>query len=159
MQPKALLTAILFFALSISFARAAEPPPQQASRKDKCPVCGMFVYKYPDWVAQIIFRDGSVAFFDGAKDLFKYYLNLKKYNPSKTIEDIAAVYATEYYDMQIINAAGAFFVAGSDVFGPMGNELIPFVTAADAETFKKDHQGRRIYQFEEVNAGVLKSLD
>ena len=39
----------------------------------------MFVYKYPDWVGQIIF-DGwaAVSSFDGAKDLFKYYFDILK---------------------------------------------------------------------------------
>jgi hypothetical protein len=48
----------------------------------------MFVAKYPDWLAQMVFKDGSSAHFDGAKDMFKYLFNLKKYNPSKTTEDI-----------------------------------------------------------------------
>ncbi|HEX9136436.1 MAG TPA: nitrous oxide reductase accessory protein NosL, partial [Nitrospirota bacterium] len=26
---------------------------------DRCPVCGMFVSKYPDWTAEIVFQDGS----------------------------------------------------------------------------------------------------
>ena len=42
----------------------------------------MFVKKYPDWTSQILFKDGSYAVFDGAKDMFKYYLGLKKFNPS-----------------------------------------------------------------------------
>ena len=61
-----------------------DPAPVKPDKKEKCPVCGMFVYKYPDWVGEIIFNDGSTAFFDGAKDLFKYYFDLKKYNPGKT---------------------------------------------------------------------------
>ena len=39
----------------------------------------MFVYKYPDWLAEIIYNDDSVEFFDGAKDLFKFYFNPDKY--------------------------------------------------------------------------------
>ena len=27
--------------------------------KDKCPVCGMFVAKYPDWTAAVRFRTAS----------------------------------------------------------------------------------------------------
>jgi nitrous oxide reductase accessory protein NosL len=159
MNLKLLCTAILICILSLSYAVSAEINPLQPSKKDKCPVCGMFVYKYPDWVGQIIFRDGSAAFFDGAKDLFKYYYNLKKYNPEKTTGDIAAIYVTEYYDMKIIDAKTAFFVIGSDVYGPMGKELIPFVSKADAEAFKKDHKGKRILRFEDIKPGVIKKLD
>jgi copper chaperone NosL len=150
---------MLIFIFTFSAALAEDKGPVQPSKKDKCPVCGMFVYKYPDWVGEIIFSDGSMAFFDGAKDLFKYYFNLKKYNPEKTIKDIAAIYVTEYYDMKIIDAKAAFFVIGSDVYGPMGRELIPFVSKADATEFKKDHKGKRILSFEDIKPDVIQKLD
>jgi len=49
---------------------------------DKCPVCGMKVTPYPNWIAQIIFSDGSYAVFDGPKDMLKYYFEMDKYNKS-----------------------------------------------------------------------------
>ena len=159
MNLKSLFAAIIINILLLTYAVSAEVTPVQPTKKDKCPVCGMFVYKYPDWVGEIIFKDGSMAFFDGAKDLFKYYFNLKKYNPGKTTKDIAAIYVTEYYDMKIIDATTAYFVIGSDVYGPMGRELIPFVSKSDAEGFKKDHKGNRILRFEGINPGIIKKLD
>ena len=81
----------LFIALSLVFiiltwsslrrARRASPP--RSPQADKCPVCGMFVAKYPDFVDQIVFKDGTHAFFDGVKDMMKYYFDLPKYNPSE----------------------------------------------------------------------------
>jgi len=129
------------------------------SKKDKCPVCGMFVYKYPDWLAEIIFKDESVDFFDGAKDLLKYYFDLKKYRPGKNKRDIAAIYVMDYYDLKLIDARKAFFVMGSDVYGPMGHELIPLATEEDAKTFMKDHQGKRILRFEDITPMVIEKLD
>ena len=67
----------------------------------------MFVAKYPDWLAQVSFRDGAVYFFDGAKDLFKFYFNLKKYQPKRSASEITAVFVTEYYDLEPIAAKGA----------------------------------------------------
>ena len=133
--------------------------PVKPSREDKCPVCGMFVYKYPDWLAEIIFKDGSAVFFDGAKDLVKYYFNLKEYSPGRNKRDIAAIHVKEYYDMKLIDARKAFFVMGSDVYGPMGHELIPFATEEDARTFMKDHKGKRILRFEAITPRVLEILD
>ena len=159
MRVKAFLIVTIILIFFLVAASAAEFKPVQPGKKDKCPVCGMFVYKYPDWVGEIIFQDGSKSFFDGAKDLFKYYFNLKKYNPQKTRDDIAAIYVTEYYDMKLIDAKSAIYVIGSDVYGPMGKELIPFVSKADAEEFKKDHKGTRILKFEDINPGVIKKLD
>ena len=141
-------SVLLFLAVA---ATAEEKGPIKPSAEEKCPVCGMFVAKYPDWVGEIIFNDGSVAFFDGAKDLFKYYFNLKKYNPKKNAADIGAIYVTEYYNMKLINAHDALYVIGSDVYGPMGRELIPFETIEDAEVFMKDHKGKRILKFKEIS--------
>lgn len=155
------LVAVVVFSIFFwSLCTAAETPrPFPVSKKDKCPVCGMFVYKYPDWVGEVIFKDGSVFFFDGAKDLFKYIFNLKKYNPGKTRDDIHVIYVTEYYDMKMIKVQEAFFVIGSDVYGPMGRELIPFVSEEDAGVFMKDHKGRGILTFEDVTPAIIKKLD
>jgi len=153
------VAGILICLLSAGSALAIDPAPDTPSKKAKCPVCGMFVYKYPDWVGEVFFQDGSVAFFDGAKDLFKYYFNLKKYNPSKTQKDIAAVYVTEYYDLKPMDARKASFVMGSDVYGPMGRELIPFLGKEAAEEFKRDHRGKRILVFHEITPAVIRKLD
>ena len=127
--------------------------------RDKCPVCGMFVAKYPDWIAEILFKDGSHAFFDGAKDMFKYYLNLKRYNPSKTMGDIDSIYVTDYYDLAWVDGNGAFYVIGSDVYGPMGRELVPFREEAGARDFLKDHKGKSVLKFKGVTPEVVKTLD
>jgi len=150
---------ILMILFSAGSALPQDPAPVKPSKKDKCPVCGMFVYKYPDWVGVVIFKDGTTAFFDGAKDLFKYYFNLKKYNAEKTRKDITAIYVTEYYDVKLMDAHKAFFVLGSDVYGPMGRELIPFFTKEDAQAFKKDHNGKRILLFQQVNPAIIRKLD
>ncbi len=153
------VAGILIFVFLAGSALASDAAPVKPSKKDKCPVCGMFVYKYPDWVGQVIFKDGTVDFFDGAKDLFKYYFDLKKYRPEKTQKDIAAIYVTEYYDVKLMDARKAFFVIGSDVYGPMGKELIPFFTKEDATAFKKDHKGMRILVFDQVTSAIIRKLE
>ncbi|MRR54506.1 MAG: nitrous oxide reductase accessory protein NosL [Deltaproteobacteria bacterium] len=138
---------------------AAGPKALKPAAKDKCPVCGMFVAKYPDFVAQIQFRDGSVAFFDGVKDLLKYYRNLSRYAPGKKAADISALYVTDYYSLRYLDGFKACYVSGSDVFGPMGKELVPFGKKSDAQEFLRDHKGRAIFSFREINDAVMKSLE
>jgi nitrous oxide reductase accessory protein NosL len=119
----------------------------------------MFVAKYPDFVAEIVFKDGSYAVFDGAKDMFKYYLELSRHNPAKTPSDIRSIYVTGYYELQPADAAQAFDVIGSDVYGPMGRELIPFVAEGDAMEFMKDHAGKQVLRFGDITAEIIKGLD
>jgi len=138
-------------ALGAAAASAAAPPGFVKPGKDeKCPVCGMFVYKYPDWVAELRFRDGSRAVFDGAKDLFRYFFDARQFGGTKGRGDVAEVYVTDYYTLEPIDARPAFYVVGSDVYGPMGKELIPFARRADAEEFLRDHGGRTILVFDEI---------
>jgi nitrous oxide reductase accessory protein NosL len=127
--------------------------------KDKCPVCGMFVAKYPDFVAVLTFKDGAHAFFDGVKDLMRYYFNLQKYNPARKRDDIAQIHVTDYYTLGFIDGFKAFYVSGSDIHGPMGKELIPFEKEGDAKEFLKDHKGKAVLQFRDISADVVKRLD
>jgi copper chaperone NosL len=151
------LMALLFWIAAEASADSAEfikPSP-----KDKCPVCGMFVVKYPDFVGEIVFKDGSYAVFDGAKDMFKYCLELSRYNPEKKPSDIRSIYVTDYYALKPTDATRAFYVIGSDVYGPMGRELVPFVTDGDAMEFMKDHAGKQALRFGDITADIVKGLD
>ena len=153
------LTLSLTLTLLLSLSHGGEKKPVKPTSKDKCPVCGMFVAKYPDFLAEIIFKDGSYAVFDGTKDMFKYYFDLKKYNPKKRLEDIDSVYVTDYYNLALIDGYRAFYVTGSDVYGPMGKELIPLEKEADAKEFMKDHKGQSILKFKDITYEIIKGLD
>ena len=127
--------------------------------RDTCPVCGMFVARYPDWIATVLYRDGHAHHFDGAKDLYKYLLDLPRWAPGHRAEDIAAIGVTEYYGVTRIDAHEAWYVIGSDTLGPMGHELVPVATRAEAEEFLKDHKGARILRHGEVTPELLRDLD
>jgi copper chaperone NosL len=149
-------TAVL---LTAPPADAEGPAVAKPSPKDKCPVCGMFVAKYTDWVAVLQFKDGSHRFFDGPKDLYKFLLDLKQYAPGKGQADVDRFFVTDYYALRQIDGRAAFYVSGSDVYGPMGKELIPFEKETEAREFLKDHQGRSILRAKEITAAVLQGLD
>jgi len=81
---------ILSFYGTASSAEFIEP-----TKNDKCAVCGMFPYKYPNWIAEIIFKDGTYVVFDGPKDMFKYYFNTSKYSRGKRSKNnIADIHVT-----------------------------------------------------------------
>ncbi len=124
----------------------------------KCPVCGMFVYKYPKWTA-VINIDGYTHYFDGVKDMMKFYFKPASYHRNATQAMITEMKVSNYYTLKAINAKEAWYVAGSNVYGPMGNELIPFGTKKEAETFKKDHFGKKIMAFDEITETFVHSLD
>ncbi|WP_319529717.1 nitrous oxide reductase accessory protein NosL [uncultured Cohaesibacter sp.] len=127
--------------------------------RDACPVCGMFPARYPDWIATVLYQDGHADHFDGAKDLFKYLLDMKTYASGRKAEDILRIGVTDYYATTRIDARTALYVIGSDVLGPMGHELVPHPDQFDADEFMKDHKGMRLLRYDEVTMELLKGLD
>jgi copper chaperone NosL len=154
-----LATLILGLSLTFSAAFAASPSTPAPLAKDKCPVCGMFVSKYPDWVATVTFKDSTVLFFDGPKDLFTYYHNMQKYTPARNQASILVISVNDYYTLKPVDARKASFVIGSDVYGPMGKELVPFEKTAAAIAFLKDHKGKKVLRFQDITPSILKFLE
>ncbi len=124
-------------------------------KNDRCPICGMFVAPYPDWIATIVFKDGQQIFFDGCKDLFRFYFKLPQGEGQRARNEIDEIYVTEYYSTQLVPIDSVFFVLGSDVYGPMGKELIPVSGKEFAETFMRDHSGIRILPFNKITPETL----
>jgi len=150
---------LLAFVYLLVLAAGAGAEDATPARKDKCPVCGMYVSMFADWNSRIEFKDATVAIFDGAKDMFKYYLDIKKYNPSKNKNDIAAITVMDYYSKTAIDARPAFYVIWSDIYGPMGHEPMPFQQESEARKFLKEHKAKKILRFKDITSHLLVSLD
>lgn len=125
-------------------------------QKAKCPVCGMFVAKYPKWAA-FLEADSKNYYFDGVKDMMKFYIFDVDFPFDRS--KITQMQVTDFYTIEAIDAKQAFYVIGSDMYGPMGNELIPFSTQDAAENFMKDHRGKKIILFDEITPQLVMGLD
>ncbi len=109
----------------------------------------MFVAKYVSWITQIRLVDTSSQFFDGVKDMLVFYHNPQKYSEYSQ-KDIQEIWVKDYYSLEWMDGFKAFYVVGSDVYGPMGQELIPFAQRTAAENFLADHKGMEILIFSEI---------
>lgn len=151
-----ILAAILLLAGTPAFGGERLPP--GPGEREKCPVCGMFVAKYPDFLSAVRFPDGTHLYFDGPKDLFRFTLGMKRYAPARRPEEVEAVFVKDYYSLEFIDGRKAFYVSGSDVYGPMGRELVPFGREKDAAQFLKDHKGKSLFRFGEITGEILEGL-
>jgi len=120
------------------------------TKDDKCQVCGMFLHGHPSWVSRIKYPKDETYNFDGMKCMFKFYFNNK--------EGITDILVQDYYTLKTINAKKAYFVVGSDVYGPMGHELVPFKDKKSADTFLLEHKGKKVYSFDEITEYMVRSL-
>jgi len=144
---KRLLLILALILVWCAPAPAADSPPAPGE-KDRCPVCGMFVAPYANWHAAAEMKDGEFLHFDGPKDLFRFYFAVGTYAPGKTQEDVRQLWVSEYYTTRPTRVEELFFVSGSDVLGPMGEELVPIAGKKTAETFLRDHGGKKVLRFE-----------
>lgn len=127
----------------------------QVPQDAKCPVCGMYVIKYPKWVA-LASDNAHIHYFDGNKDFFKFILNPKQFFHTEKLDNL---FVTDYYTLEKIDAKNAFFVVGSNVLGPMGHELVSFKTKESAQNFFKEHFAKKIYTFDEINQDIVYNLN
>jgi len=156
------ISLLLAGAISIGIIWMWQTPAQlsdSTDQPDRCPVCGMFVSKYPEWIARINFTSGPPALFDGPKDFFKFYFFRNQYCDEKEQKrQIESIFVTDYYTVQLIDAKNAAYVVGSDVLGPMGHELVPFESGTAAHEFSGDHSGR-VLGFEQITPDLITDLD
>nr|MBF0222559.1 nitrous oxide reductase accessory protein NosL [Desulfobulbaceae bacterium] len=155
-------SSLIYYCISIvilclpklSTANSLESEVQSDTR---CTVCGMFVAKYPAWISKIAHKNGDHEYFDGVKDMLVYYFDPLKFGSTKE-NPVTKMIVKDYYSLEAIDAKTAFYVLGSDVYGPMGHEFIPFSSLEAAEAFKKDHHGQEIVTFGEITSKRVESM-
>jgi copper chaperone NosL len=153
------LTLIIISLCLVSSSFAGDFAALTEKKKEKCAVCGMFVEPYADWNATIGFADAPPAIFDGSKDMFKYYLDRKKYDPAKNQDKVTIITVKDYYSKKDIDAFKASYVIWGDIYGPMGHEPIPFEKEADAKKFLKQQHGKMVLRFNDITLKLLHDLD
>ena len=136
---------------------AARPVPADV----RCPVCGMFPARAPEWAAQVIFAQGEAHFFDSPLSLFMYLHDVARYSPGRSVQDIAAAYVHDSArrdDAAWIDARSAFYVHGSNAKGPMRAGNLPaFATQEAAQAFAQ-RRGGQVLAFRQVDAALVATL-
>jgi copper chaperone NosL len=150
-----LLFSIIILTAFTGILRAA--PAEHVDPSERCPVCGMFVAKYDNWIVQVRLADDAVMFFDGVKDMMVFYHNPGKYGKA-TQEEVSEIWVKDYYSLQWLDGRQALYVTGSGVYGPMGKEFIPFSSREAAENFRQDHQGENILAFADISDDLVQSM-
>ncbi len=152
-----ILISGFFFAILLLPPTVGAQSADQVPENSRCAVCGMFVAKHPNWVSRIDREGQPPLFFDGVKDLMAYYFHPEKYDGRK-VSDKAEIRVKDYYTLSWIDGRKAYFVGGSDVYGPMGNELIPFASEDAAKSFQADHRGKDVFTFDRITEQYVESL-
>jgi len=136
-----------------AFSNPARFP--KPGKKDRCPVCGMFVHKYPGWAAGLVFGSGAKYFHCCPKCMLHNLNNIPKYQPGEKRENLKLIWVTEYYTTKQMNARDVFFVVRTNLVGPMGLDLIPVKGRGAAENLKRDYKGELVVTLDQVTPEIV----
>jgi len=126
-----------------------------------CLVRHLKVYKEPKWVAKIKVRNGKTVYFSSPKSMFEFYFRPGKWYEIgvKSERDFAEIVVTDYATGKPVNAETAYYVYGSNVTSPGGDDLVAFGTKEEAEIFSKAHRGQRVMPFDKVSDALIRLIN
>ncbi len=128
------------------------------------PIYGLKIDKYPKFEADVILKSGKKIRFCCVKSMLHFYYKPWHF-PEYGVKDpsqIQKMVVRDYLDATTVDAKHAWYVFGSRVVGPHGDDLIPLATRTKAELFVKRFGGSKIMDFKEVLSkkyGLIKFLD
>lgn len=125
----------------------------------RCPVCGMYPARAPQWAAQLIFSNGDAHFFDSPLSLYLYLNAVTRYSPGRSASEIAATYVTDTETGQWTPAGQAFYVHGSTALGPMRNGNLPAFTNKRAAEHFAQQGGGKVRVAADISPDLLGALE
>ncbi len=155
-----------------------KPEPITLTQDDQCEVCGMIIPNHPGPTAQIFYADQTPsghpnpARFCSTWEAFQYDFGRQNEGWNR-----AVFYVTDYSSVDyelftdagdtlisthveadaFVDGTGVTFVAGSEVKGAMGRDLIGFSEQADAAEFQSEYGGT-VVAFEDVTESTIAEL-
>jgi len=122
------------------------------------------VEKYPKFESGIVLKNGKRIRFCCPKSMLHFYFKPYHYPEYgvKKQDEINELFVKDYLDGTRIDAKKAWYVFGSRLTGPHGDDLIPLSTKTKAELFVQRYGGSRIMDFDTVSQkgyGLIKFLD
>ena len=145
-----LLASSLLFSFEMDF-----------DKETTCLVRHLKVYKDPKWVAKIELQNGKKIFFSSPKSMFEFYYQPGKWFDVgvKSEKDFKDILVTDFDTLKAVKAKGAFYIYGTNVIGPAGDDLVAFDSYAAAEKFSKEHNGKRILGFRDVSDALIRLIN
>jgi copper chaperone NosL len=127
---------------------------------DECHLCGMLITHFDGPKGEVFRKEqGDKVFkFCSTRDMFSYYLDPEnKRNVSQMlVHDMSKMPwgSDSIDDKYFIDAKAAWFVAGSEKTGAMGETLASFSLQKDAQAFAKEFGGK-VVSFTEINYDTI----
>ena len=152
---------VCIVAPAIAFDPSSELRPEQPRpipADARCPVCGMYPSRSPQWAAQVLYRDGHVHFVDSPIDLFQLMRDVPRHRAGHTTADILSTWVTDAPSGQWIATEKAWYVHGSDALGPMRMGDLPAFASRSAALAFARQRGGQLIEHGAITQTLIKSL-
>ncbi len=164
------LGALVLSTLLVAACRDKQAPPPPAlgvvtstspnarpARSGRCAMCGMELSAHPSWVGEVELPDGSSRFGCSVRCTLGMSMHAPKFLGVES-STLKRVEVPDYLKPgTMIPASEAWYVVDSDVRGPMGAELVPVASEADARVVVQRHGGR-VVRRSDVTTALLQNL-
>jgi len=152
---------LILFALLVSTILMANDNKIVADKKERDLICGIQPYKSPQWATEIELSNSKKLHFATVKCMMLFYYKNSMWHDLgvKGKEDMKFLRVQDYKSLKVVDAKKAFYVFGSRVIGPKGDDLIPFKYKADAENFIKENGGTKIVTWKHFKLNLFDYLN
>jgi hypothetical protein len=152
----------LIFLMIFAFVTTINADGMEATKKERDLMCGIQPYKNPRWMSEIEFSNGKKLHSVSVKCMMLFYYKNDKWD-DLGIKDsknaIKELRVQDYNSLKVIDAKKAYYVFGSHIMGPKGDDLVPFEYEKDAQNFMKENGGHKILTWKHFKLNLFDLLN
>jgi nitrous oxide reductase accessory protein NosL len=121
----------------------------QISNQDRCPVCAMKVSRHKKFSCALQLMNGSTFYFCGTGCMIRSWMHPEIFLGAAK-EELKRSVVQDYFTGEQVSGQSVYWVAGSDVIGPMGPALVPLKNEQHLDVFKKRHGAKSVFRLSEM---------
>ncbi|OQX72822.1 MAG: hypothetical protein B6D59_07460 [Campylobacteraceae bacterium 4484_4] len=150
------IVLLLFLVVGIAISQEIKLIDQNATD----PIYQLPLKKYPHWLCEAELKNGKKVQFVSVKSMMQVYQHQEYFKKHKLLDaDIDKIYVQDFLNGKKVDAKKAFYVFGSRIVGPHGDDLIPFASQESAKLFMLKNGGTKILPFAKLSKGLIRYLD
>jgi nitrous oxide reductase accessory protein NosL len=121
----------------------------QISSQDRCPVCAMQVSKHKKFACAVQLINDKTFYFCGTGCMIRSWMHPEIFL-GVTKQNLKRSVVQDYFTGEQVPGRSVYWVAGSDVIGPMGPALVPLKNEQHLDAFKKRHGAKAVFRLSEM---------
>ena len=115
---------------------------------------------YKKWLCEAELKNKQKVQFVSVKAMMQVYQHQPYFLKHHLLPaGIKTIYVQDYLTGEKVDATKAFYVFGSRITVPHGDDLIPFASQENAKLFMMKHGGTKVLPFEKLSKGLIRYLD